>query len=92
MTIVRGRFIHHNNCTYCQYRQQIPAGTKSKRRELERCALTDQHIPRPFDPDGGQRYCEHYRQKGCACDRCQPTEMTKDTGITVNQLEFSIDK
>lgn len=86
------RIIHHNNCTYCQYREQIPVGTKSKHRELERCALTNQQIPRPFDPDGGRRYCERYRQRGCECDRCQPKEVTDDTGTHTNQMEFTIDK
>ena len=64
------RVIHHLDCTYCIHRmshlQPVP---KRKSYEIEKCALTDQHIPPPFDPN---RICAHYVQTGCTCANCVP--------------------
>ena len=61
--------VHHNNCTYCIYRLCLPAGTKTKKREIERCAVTGKDCSPPMSND---RYCEGYVQRNCTCERCAP--------------------
>jgi hypothetical protein len=90
--IIDGRIIHFNNCTYCVFRQQIPVGTKTKKRELEICGKDNHPIPHPFNSEGLQRYCSSYRQRDCECDKCQVIEVTFAPGIPAYQLVNGLDK
>lgn len=67
----KGKVIHHNDCTYCIYRADVPLEIKRGKtiRVKEICRLTKKEIPPPGSAD---RYCEHYVQKGCTCPSCAP--------------------
>ncbi len=81
----RGQVVHHNNCTWCVHRYELPVAGK-KKHHVERCQLTGRDIPPPFHGhDIGQRFCENYRQKGCECDNCQAVLVTT-SGIFTNQM------
>jgi hypothetical protein len=73
MTIIRfGKVVHHNDCTYCRFRIDMPIKKKGKRiLHEERCELTDWRIPAPLSTDG-IRYCPQYKQIGCDCEACGP--------------------
>jgi hypothetical protein len=80
--VIRGHVIHHNNCTYCVFREVSRFKVGRKKREIERCERTGKNLVRPnAPPDEGQRYCEHYVQKGCECDAC------KNPGKSIDKSE-----
>jgi hypothetical protein len=66
--------IHHNNCTYCQFRYKIFTTAKGRKKpvETERCRLTNKTLSPPMT-DG--RYCTLYRQIDCPCQLCQTTAL-----------------
>jgi hypothetical protein len=79
MIIRFGKVVHHNDCTYCQFRADTPVGKKGKRIFIEeRCRLTNWRIPAPFSTDG-IRYCPEYKQVGCECEACKPKPETLET-------------
>ncbi len=82
----RGQVVHHNDCTYCRHRREVPAWGK-KKRMAERCGLTGWDIPPPFQShDIGPRFCKSYQQAGCECDQCQTFLATSNTVLFTNQM------
>jgi hypothetical protein len=63
---INGKIIHHNDCTWCNHRVVYKSNKSSG--ELEKCKLTWNDIKNP--QDRGRRYCEHYQQKNCDCEKC----------------------
>lgn len=72
-----GKVIHHNDCTYCEYRFQATFKKKGKKYEIERCRLHMQPVPE-------SRCCSSYVQHGCACPECT-------TGTEMLQMLENID-
>lgn len=71
MPFINGKWIHHDDCYWCQYHTEIPIKiVKEKVKQVrEQCGLTSDPIPFPGQPG---RYCEHYIQKNCGCNLCIP--------------------
>jgi hypothetical protein len=65
-----GRVLHHRDCTYCRFRQDVVI--KKPRQVREICRLKRNDIPHPYSPE---RYCEHYSQIHCGCDECNREEV-----------------
>lgn len=65
---VSGKVLHHNDCTYCQFRHRIPFMEGKKKRSMEVCKKHERRCVPVGDPE---RYCEDYRQINCDCDNCQ---------------------
>ncbi len=59
------RVVHHNNCTFCIYRDSIKH--HKNKPALEWCAVHTRAVS-PVGSPG--RYCDRYIQIGCECDRC----------------------
>lgn len=59
-----GKIIHHDDCTYCVLRHKKAIGTKTRKREQERCLLKADLVP-------GDRLCDAYTQVNCECDECK---------------------
>ena len=72
-----GRIVHHDDCTYCLHRKNVPIGKKRKRIIYqERCELTGASIAPPMTIE---RYCTSYQQIGCECDECNAEPVTVNT-------------
>lgn len=85
-----GRVVHHNDCTYCRHRQNVPVGKKRKRIIYqERCALTGEKIAPPLTIE---RFCTSYQQIGCECDKCHGEVVTEKTGLFALHSLQGIDK
>ena len=67
MPMIRGKWIHHNDCTYCRYRKNIPIQEGRKKRTYELCQL---HKRRCASVNSIERYCPDYKQVNCNCDGC----------------------
>ena len=72
MIVRNGVVIHHRDCTYCQYRRNVPKPIQPKKRRgkldmLEQCELTGLEIA---PPGSINRVCAAYRQIGCDCPSC----------------------
>ncbi len=67
MPKINGKWIHHNDCTWCQHRNKIAMKNGRKWDEMERCGKTGQPIP---TISIGGRFCDHYQQLNCDCPLC----------------------
>ena len=64
---VTGEVFHHNDCTYCIYRQDIPVKEGKKNRTYELCRKFGKRCAPVNDPE---RFCWEYRESECGCDQC----------------------
>jgi hypothetical protein len=88
----RGQIVHHNDCTWCTHRTNIPYKRKGRKTySKEQCGLSGNPIPHPFASEG-RRFCRAYQQIDCECDECQAQSVTNNTGISINQTVHSIDR
>lgn len=64
---VTGNPVHHNDCTYCEFRELKDFGRKSRKNFKERCLLHNRLVV----PLGtGKRLCDDYTQRNCDCPSC----------------------
>jgi len=79
---ISGLPLHHNDCTYCEFRQRQFAKTKGRKkpRETELCALDGEAIaPPPLTmvekqtllKTKSERVCQEYTQENCTCQKCE---------------------
>lgn len=64
---ITGKPVHHDNCTYCQWRLVIKSKKGRRKSEIEKCMLSGVIIPPPM----GDRYCSEYTQEQCDCEQCE---------------------
>ena len=64
-----GKLVHHDNCTYCVLRHKKDIGTKSRKKEHEKCLVNKRTISTIASTK--ERYCEKYIQVGCECAICK---------------------
>lgn len=69
------QWVHHKDCTWCVFRQEVPVEIKRGKvvKSREVCTRTLVNIPPPYDVN---RYCDQYRQINCGCTRCNPVYQT----------------
>jgi hypothetical protein len=78
----KGQVVHHDNCTYCLYRECVPMPGKGKR-EVERCRITNLPLPEVAAlSEIHRRYCQDYKQVNCLCLQC----CKLNNGIYIHQL------
>lgn len=66
---ISGRWIHHNDCFWCQHFEEHPAEIRNKKviRISEHCGLHKHAVPPPYSVN---RCCENYAQRNCGCSKC----------------------